>query len=98
VGFRGRRPGARNGEEPTAWSSVKKPSAANDDLIGQTIGLWQPFYRRELSREDARQLVENVTRFFSILHEWSRAENAAAANDKREQATVRDTDEACHER
>jgi hypothetical protein len=36
---------------------------------------------RKLSREDARQIAENVTGFFSILAEWSRAERPFPAND-----------------
>ena len=32
----------------------------------------------------ARQIIENVTGFFSILHEWSRTENPRAGNDSRE--------------
>jgi hypothetical protein len=72
-------------------SSVKVPSAVNDNLIDRTIGLWQPRSRRDLSREDARQIVENITGFFSILHEWSRAETATAANDNREQSAVHGT-------
>jgi len=59
---------------------VKFPSAANDNLINRTIGLWQSRGRRTLSHEDARQIVENVTGFFSILHEWSRAEISRAGN------------------
>ena len=38
----------------------------------------------------ARQIIENVTGFFSILHEWSRTENPRAGNDSRERlAAVR---------
>lgn len=55
---------------------MKPSSAANDNLIDRTIDLWQPRLRRELTREDARQIAENVTGFFSILAEWSRAEAA----------------------
>jgi hypothetical protein len=36
---------------------------------------------RALSREEARQVAENVTGFFAILAEWSRAEKLAAVND-----------------
>ena len=57
-------------------SSVKPSKSANDDLIDRTIELWQPRLRRDLSREDARQIVENVSSFFGILAEWSRAEDA----------------------
>ncbi len=59
-----------------------KPSrAANDNLIEQTIALWQSRLQRDLRREDARQIVENVTGFFKILSEWSRTEASIPAND-----------------
>jgi hypothetical protein len=77
---------------------VKFPSAANDNLINRTIGLWQSRGRRTLSHEDARQIVENVTGFFSILLEWSRAEAVAAADDNRERSPVHDTCEVRHDR
>ncbi len=50
---------------------MKPSNAANDNLIDRTIETWQPRLDRSLSREDARQIVENVTGFFSILAEWS---------------------------
>jgi hypothetical protein len=77
---------------------VKASSAASDDLIDRTIGLWQPHSQRDLSREDARQIVENVTGFFSILHEWSRAAAVAAANDNRERSPDHGTCEVRHDR
>jgi hypothetical protein len=52
-----------------------------DDLIGRTRQVWQPRLGRDLSREDARQIAENVTGFFSALAEWSRAEMSYPAND-----------------
>ena len=59
-----------------------KPShAANDNLIDHTRPVWQPHIRRDLSREDARQIAENVTGFFAVLNEWSRAETLVPAND-----------------
>jgi hypothetical protein len=59
-----------------------KPShAANNNLIDRTRKVWKPRLGSDLSREDARQVTENVTGFFAILAEWSRAEQLAAAND-----------------
>lgn len=52
---------------------------------------------RDLSREDARQIVENVTGFFAILAEWSRAEIPVAANGTAEPSTP-DAGEVRHER
>src|ERR1700677_5041122 len=43
--------------------------------------LWQPRIGRDLTDEDARQIIHNVTGFFGVLAEWSRAERLAAAND-----------------
>jgi len=66
-------------------SSVKPSHAANnnlkDDLIRRTRQVWQPRFGRDLSREDARQIAENATGFFSVLAEWSRAEMRSSAND-----------------
>src|SRR5262249_7769778 len=46
-------------------------SAANDnlkdDLIRYTRQVWQPRLGRDLSREDARQIAENLTGFFADL-------------------------------
>ena len=66
-------------------SSVKPSHAANDnlkdDLIRRTQEVWQPRLGRNLSREDARHIAENMAGFFSVLAEWSRAELPSAAND-----------------
>ena len=62
-------------------SSVKPSNAANDNLIDRTIETWQPRSGRDLSREDARQIVENVAGFFSVLAEWAQAEMPEPAND-----------------
>jgi hypothetical protein len=77
---------------------VKLLNAANDNLINGTIDLWQARSQRTLSREDARQIVENVTGFFSILHKWSRAETLVTANDNRERSSVDGTAELSHDR
>jgi hypothetical protein len=64
---------------------VKPSHAANDnlkdELIGRTREVWQPRFGRDLSPEDARQIAANVTGFFSVLAEWSRAEMPSSAND-----------------
>jgi hypothetical protein len=51
---------------------VKLSQAANDNLIDRTRQVWQQRLGRDLSREDARQIAENVTGFFTILTEWLR--------------------------
>ena len=62
---------------------MKPLSVANENLIDRTLELWQPRLRRELSREDARQILENVTGFFSLLSQWSKSETASPASDVR---------------
>jgi hypothetical protein len=60
-------------------SSVKI-YGANDDLIDWTRQVWRLRLGHDLSREDARQIAENVTGFFALLAEWSRAEMPPPAN------------------
>jgi hypothetical protein len=54
-------------------SSVK-PSYAYDNLTERTREVWQQRLGRDLSGEDARQIVESVAGFFVLLAEWSRVE------------------------
>jgi hypothetical protein len=76
---------------------VKPSHATNDNLIDRTRQVWQPRIGRDLSREDVRQIAENVTGFFVLLAEWSRAEMPAPANDTGKPAAA-DEEEARHER
>ena len=75
---------------------MKPSNAANDNLIDRTRAVWQPRLGRDLSREDARQITENVTGFFSILEQWSRAEMPTPANDNSLLAEISGTKEEKH--
>jgi hypothetical protein len=75
---------------------VKLSHAANDNLIDRTREVWKPRLGCDLSREDARQIAENVTGFFAILAEWTRAEMPVPANDTAKPPTS-DPDEVRHE-
>jgi hypothetical protein len=77
---------------------VKPSKAANDNLVDQTIALWRPRIGRDLSREDARQIAENVTGFFNILADWSRTDMGSPSNDNRKQAETAESGEVRHER
>jgi hypothetical protein len=75
-----------------------KPShAANDNLFDRTRKVWQPRIGRDLTNEDARQITENISGFFSILAQWSRAEMLTPADDIGEPAASA-SGEASHER
>jgi len=64
---------------------MKRLDAANDNNAGEQIArtrqVWQPRMGRDLTDEGARQIMHNVTGFFGVLAEWSRAEKLVAAND-----------------
>lgn len=62
---------------------MKPPAAVNADLIDRTISLWEARGRRDLSREDARRIIEDVTRFISILCEWASAETSPSESEPR---------------
>ena len=49
------------------------------ELTEHTVATWQPRLRRRLSNEDAREITENITGFFTILAEWSRQEGRDGA-------------------
>jgi hypothetical protein len=76
---------------------MNRSPAANDNLIDRTCRLWKRRRGRDLSREDARFFAQNVTGFFTILAEWSRAERLAAGNDNNAHA-VPDGGEVIHDR
>jgi hypothetical protein len=52
-----------------------------DDFISRTHEVWQPRLGRDLSHDEAKQIVANLTGFFSILAAWSRAVLPTPAND-----------------
>jgi hypothetical protein len=42
-----------------------------EGLLDATLAVWQPRADRNLTKEDARQIVENVVGFFDVLARWS---------------------------
>jgi len=53
--------------------------AVDDVFLEKTIRLFQERTGETLSKEDARQIVENVTGFFRTLQDWDRAERSGQA-------------------
>jgi hypothetical protein len=47
---------------------------ARGDFIDETVAFWQQRTKRKLTREDGREIIENMTGFFRVLLEWDRAE------------------------
>jgi hypothetical protein len=54
-----------------------RPYVDGGDFIDQTIAIWQNRTDRRLTREDGREIIENITGFFTILQEWERKERTA---------------------
>lgn len=42
------------------------------DIIEHTLNFWGKRAGKDLSREDAREMVANVAGFFQVLAEWDR--------------------------
>ena len=61
-------------------------AAGTEKLIDSTMRLWQQRMRRDISRQDARQIIEQVTGFFDVLKEWER--DSRAANDNRATSSI----------
>jgi hypothetical protein len=71
--------------KPRRQSSRNNARAASvecGDFIDQTIAIWQPRTRRQLTREDGREIIENMTGFFRVLQEWDRIDRAKKKADK----------------
>ena len=41
-----------------------------DNLIDVTMRLWRQRMRRDITRDDAKQIIECVSSFFDVLKEW----------------------------
>lgn len=70
--------------------------AANETLIDRTIKTWQERVDRDFNREEARQIVENATGFFSILDEWAQVDLREPAQDMGKPSADNDG-KACHD-
>lgn len=41
------------------------------DFLDQTIAVWQPLSPKPLTREDAREIIENAVGFYGTLIRWA---------------------------
>lgn len=51
------------------------------DIIEQTLDFWGKRTEKDLSREDAREMVANVAGFFQVLAEWDRKARLEACSE-----------------
>lgn len=57
-------------------------SEREEALIRETRDVWQERYANFLSEDEAKQILTNVTDFFTLLHEWDDQQSNAACSDK----------------
>lgn len=51
----------------------------SSEFLDETVAFWSPKYGREITREEAREIIENMTGFFLLLHEWDEQDRRAQA-------------------
>ena len=51
-----------------------------EEFLNKTIKLWQPYSKEPLTREDAREIVQNFVGFFEVLMEWDKKNQEAKDN------------------
>jgi len=68
-----------------AASVLPSRCTVDEAFLDRTIELFQARTDRTLTREDAREMIENVTGFFRILGEWNRAEQESQNPDPAEE-------------
>lgn len=56
-------------QKPDPQVSLGGPSK---EFLDETVRVWQKYYDRPLTHDDARQIIENVTGYFKLLHEMDR--------------------------
>ena len=53
----------------------------SQELIEQTITVFESRTGRVISQEEARQAVENISGFFRVLQEWAESEGKEGCED-----------------
>lgn len=59
------------------------PDGQLEELLERTIAVWAPRYGRALSRDEAGQILDNLTAFFQLLIDWEAADHGADRSDRR---------------
>jgi hypothetical protein len=82
------RPGALPRPVSVSYEKTAGSSALSESFLEATIEFWQPSAHRNLTREDAREIVENMTGFFRVLRQWREAERVAGRTSSRMSAGI----------
>lgn len=61
---------------------IRVQATPNDALLDYTLAVFQPHSAQRLTRADAREIVQDVSSFLSLLAEWDREARTAEAEAK----------------
>ncbi len=67
------------GDRAAARHSYRVQAPPDDALLERTLEVFQPHSAQRLTRADAREIVEDVSSFLSLLAEWDREARAGAS-------------------
>jgi hypothetical protein len=70
--------------------------STDPDLVEQTIHLWRHRTGEAISREDAKEMMNNIAGFFRVLLEWDR--KIYSKSHHQERIMVRHVNKRAHKR
>ena len=50
------------------------------DVIEQTVESWKKRTGRDITRENAREMIHNISEFFQVLSEWDKINQVGQKN------------------
>ncbi|RLC88205.1 MAG: hypothetical protein DRJ03_03405 [Chloroflexi bacterium] len=53
----------------------------DNDFLDETIQVWQPLSPEPLTREDAREIIENSVGFYGTLIRWAQEASVSKKSD-----------------
>ena len=56
-------------EDGHGRSARTVPDWITPELIDETIRVWQPYYREPLTRQDAIEMLSDISRLVAVLHD-----------------------------
>ncbi|WP_314717788.1 hypothetical protein [Sphingobium yanoikuyae] len=65
-------------------SKARHSRRFSNELVEKARKVFQKRTSQKLTNEDARKMLENLTGFFRVLHEWDRAQAKGDADPSRE--------------
>ena len=77
------RPLPGQGSESDPSSKAADPDGQLEELLERTIAVWAQRYGRALSRDEAGQILDNLTAFFQLLIDWEAADQGADGSHRR---------------